>query len=104
MAVDDTNPMIASHLDLLRAIYKSRGVEVEFDQESEVYQELLPALAAKVAPLAVVAPFAIGSTAALFTLRDEGSRREYVLKLPRPRQGRIDQITTVIRLEGDRLY
>ena len=93
------------HLERLQRLYEKKAKPGDFEAEGPVFAELLPLLETELAPLVLGEPFGVGSTATIWKVLDtRGDRsREYALKFPRPRHGRLDAIIRVIRSESARL-
>ena len=93
------------HLTRLQALYSSKAKPGDFEAEGPLFTALLPLLEAELAPLQLGEPFGVGSTATIWKVHEKrGERqREYALKFPRPRHGRLDAIIRVIRSETARL-
>lgn len=95
--------LIENMLSKLRAVYEKRDKLDEYNSEEEVFRHLIPKLKKELEPLALIRPFALGSTATIWEVKDKKLKLRRALKLPRPRLGKIDKIIRIIRAESDRL-
>jgi HD superfamily phosphohydrolase/serine/threonine protein kinase len=84
----------------LEGLYKSKQ---EFKYEAPIVSAVLPGLAESLKPWSLLLPFAVGSTAIIAEVLEPSGAQKRVLKLARPRSGRIGEIVKVIRAEGHKL-
>jgi len=85
----------------LEAVYKKEHKEEDFNKERPIFEKLIPELIKFLEPLDLIRPFAMGSTATVWEVKDERLKQKRALKLPRPRFGKIDKIIRVIRAESN---
>lgn len=95
--------LIENMLAELRAVYEKRDKLDEYNSEEEVFRHLIPKLKKELEPLVLIRPFALGSTATIWEVKDKKLNLPRALKLPRPRLGKIDMIIRIIRAESNRL-
>ena len=98
-------PSAQELLDRLRQVYERQNKIDDFGNETDVYQNLLPRLIARLEGAGYVLnePLAIGSTASVWVVYDKELRQKRALKLPRPRLGKLRNIVLVVRAERERL-
>jgi HD superfamily phosphohydrolase len=99
--VDSADDPIA----VLEHVYSARHRDQEFRDEREVHVALLPLLRSQLLELgySLEKPFALGSTATVWLVRDRHLQQSRALKLTRPRLGRLASIVRIVRAEQARL-
>lgn len=103
--MENENTSLEKLVDNVGDIYKGRGLEGEFNQEKAVYKILLDRLVKDLDSknYKLDTCIGLGSTASIWIVNEKGLHQKRVLKISRPRLGRLKDIIKVIRGERDRL-
>jgi HD superfamily phosphohydrolase/tRNA A-37 threonylcarbamoyl transferase component Bud32 len=103
--VSDKNT-VRKYIDNIRTVYQRKGIENEFADEEQVYVELLTRLPKELKSKSyelTINCIGIGSTASIWIVNETDLKQKRVLKITRPRLGRLKDIIKVIQGERDRL-